>query len=722
MKFVGSYIVFRLLVSVLFHAVLWSTMGKYVEEVSASLVREYLSRKGLKKTIFCMDEELPRTNSSISNRSDLCRIVHLEGLYKKNKAEERPLKSMLEIIVKDRLSEGDKTRHHHHSDSQAHPLEQTGSRSALDMTESVKKDDIFRETLQCDLSRLSETTSLSQVIGPSRTTSEKTSKSLPSFAVSPERGESRVCLFSGQDSLKTVIKEGIHSEKKVPDPDSQKNRGSRMRRGIMAGPISSSSQESNRRHPSRKSSGSSSIAATDDCKDATTWANGLSTTHHVKSNSSAFLEEEGDMFSNLHSGVVDSNGLDRIPGVKSQHRLKNSAPNPKVDELHVLEMVLDDIENEGGLCDVSESSAPELSLDRTQMDQRTATALKEILFGSPMACFTEEWKQQDFTFSDIPDLKYGIMQKKGGPCGILAAVQACVLQKLLFEESSNDSPYERLQVSKIARTKCLSRALADILWRAGDMKRATVAINTGRNLFTPAGRYKSDGILEMITRVTVETLDALTLVLEQHVRQFETGPFGCILLTISVILSRTIADVQSDMDVPTSTLIGAHGYCTQELVSLLLCGRAVSNVFDDEMKLDSGNGNFTLLKGIKTRCNVGLLSLFEHYNICKVGSHLKSPKFPVWVVCSESHFSVLFSLSEELAADQWKKEEFDLYYYDGLANQQEPIRLTVYPDAPVSVAAQNDSTDNDLIPPLELCIRTKWQNAVISWNDSDPIL
>ncbi|XP_056585698.1 probable ubiquitin carboxyl-terminal hydrolase MINDY-4 isoform X2 [Triplophysa dalaica] len=683
-------------------------MGKYVEDVSASLVREYLSRKGLKKTIACMDEELPRTNSSINNRSDLCRILHLEGLYKNNKAEERPLKSMLEIIVKDRLSEGGKTGHRHHSDSQAHPSEQTTSRSAFDMPDSVETDGSFMESLQCDVSRFFETNSLSQV-NLSRTPSEKTTRTLPSFAASPERSERSVCLLSsGQDDLKTVIKEGFFSEKKVQGPDSQKNRGSRMRRGIMAGPVASSSQESNKRRPSRKSSGSLYVSANEDCKDTTFWTNGLSTTH-IKSYPSAFLEDEA-RFSHLYSD--DNNGLKKIPEVKTQHRLKNSGPNPKVDELHVLEMVLDDIENEGSLFDVSESSVPELSRDRTPMDQRTATALKEILFGSPMACFTEEWKQQNITFSDIPALKYGIVQKKGGPCGILAAVQACVLQKLLFEESSNDTSYKKLQVSDIARTKCLSRALANILWRAGDMKRATVAINTGRNLFTPAGRYKSDGILEMVTRVTVETLDALTLVLEQHVRQFEAGPFGCILLTISVILSRTVAAVRSDMDVPTSTLIGAHGYCTQ----------AVSNVFDDEMKLDSGNGNFTLLKGIKTRCNIGLLSLFEHYNICKVGSHLKSPKLPVWVVCSESHFSVLFSLSEELAADQWKKEEFDLYYYDGLANQQEPIRLTVYPDAAVSVAAQNDNTDNDLIPPLNLCIKTKWQNAVISWNDSEPIL
>uniref|UniRef100_A0A671R0R7 Ubiquitin carboxyl-terminal hydrolase MINDY n=1 Tax=Sinocyclocheilus anshuiensis TaxID=1608454 RepID=A0A671R0R7_9TELE len=531
-------------------------MGKDVEEVSASLVREYLSRKGLKKTIACMDEELPRTNSSINNRSDLRRILHLEGLYKQNKAEEHPLKSMLEMIVKDRMSEGGKTKGCRHGDNQAHPLEQTISSSSIDMTGNVKREEDCMENLLGDSPRY-----LFIYKNP-----------VDSFAVHPESERSVYCL-----------KEGFPSEKKVIDTDSQKNRSSRIRRGIMAGPIASSSQVMN-------------------------------------------VVNESDMISVLSCLIQ---------------------------------------------------------------------ALKEIIFGSPMACFTEEWKQQNFTFSDTPCLKYGIVQKKGGPCGVLAAVQACVLQKLLFEESSSDS-LDVLEVSNILRTKCLSRALADILWRAGNMKRATVAINTGRSLFTPIGRYKSDGILEMITYVTMETLDDLTSVLEQHIRQFESGPFGCILLTVSAILSRTIATIQSDMDVPTSTLIGAHGYCTQELVNLLLCGRAVSNVFDDEMKLDSGNGNFTLLKGIKAHCNIGLLSLFEHYNICKVGSHLKTPKFPIWVVCSESHFSVLFCPSEDLATDHCREEEFDLYYYDGLANQQEPIRLTVCESFPLG--------------------------NLVSWNNTDPIL
>ena len=56
---------------------------------------------------------------------------------------------------------------------------------------------------------------------------------------------------------------------------------------------------------------------------------------------------------------------------------------------------------------------------------------------------------------------------------------------------------------------------------------------------------------------------------------------------------------------------------------------------------------------------------------------MKKPHYPIWVVCSESHFSVLFGLQRELLTNPDRDMEFDLYYYDGLANQQEEIRLTV---------------------------------------------
>lgn len=56
----------------------------------------------------------------------------------------------------------------------------------------------------------------------------------------------------------------------------------------------------------------------------------------------------------------------------------------------------------------------------------------------------------------------------------------------------------------------------------------------------------------------------------------------------------------------------------QELVNLLLTGKASSNTFNDVVELDSGDGDVTLLKGITARSDIGFLSLFEHYNVCQV--------------------------------------------------------------------------------------------------------
>ena len=71
--------------------------------------------------------------------------------------------------------------------------------------------------------------------------------------------------------------------------------------------------------------------------------------------------------------------------------------------------------------------------------------------------------------------------------------------------------------------------------------------------------------------------------------------------------------------------------------------RAVSNTFDYTVTLEGGPGDpDTILRGVEERADVGLLSLFEHYQSTTVGEHLKTPAFPVWLVCSESHFSVLW--------------------------------------------------------------------------------
>lgn len=75
-------------------------------------------------------------------------------------------------------------------------------------------------------------------------------------------------------------------------------------------------------------------------------------------------------------------------------------------------------------------------------------------------------------------------------------------------------------------------------------------------------------------------------------------------------------------------------------MNLLLCGEVVAHVFDGRM--DLGGGMF--LKGISANVEVGFLTLLESLNFCKVGQYLKCPKWPIWVVGSESHYTVLFAL------------------------------------------------------------------------------
>ena len=85
------------------------------------------------------------------------------------------------------------------------------------------------------------------------------------------------------------------------------------------------------------------------------------------------------------------------------------------------------------------SSTPETNQDYTSrpIDLETARELRILLFGSTMQSFNDEWKIQSFTFCDYAKIKFGIVQKKGGSCGVLACVQAYVLLELIY---ANDEP------------------------------------------------------------------------------------------------------------------------------------------------------------------------------------------------------------------------------------------------------------------------------------------
>ena len=177
----------------------------------------------------------------------------------------------------------------------------------------------------------------------------------------------------------------------------------------------------------------------------------------------------------------------------------------------------------------------------------------------------------------------------------------------------------------------------------------------------------------------------------------------------------------------TPKLIGNHGYANQELVNLLLTGFATSNVFDGvktfEDETEAQSGDKITMKGVGNRAEVGFLTLFEAYQSVEVGSNFKSPKFSVWIVCSESHYSCLFRPDQGEAEDDPDAPAIDVYYYDPLGEQEDEIKLTLNRDVDAAdIPSNEDGDEHDLVPPIDKVVRTKWGKVAVDWNGAEPIL
>ena len=69
------------------------------------------------------------------------------------------------------------------------------------------------------------------------------------------------------------------------------------------------------------------------------------------------------------------------------------------------------------------------------------------------------------------------------------------------------------------------------------------------------------------------------------------------------------------MDMQGNTLLNEHGYASQELINIMLVGKAKSNVHDGEKDL----GDNFILKGIEKQSDIGFLTFFEYFEYFTVG-------------------------------------------------------------------------------------------------------
>lgn len=80
-------------------------------------------------------------------------------------------------------------------------------------------------------------------------------------------------------------------------------------------------------------------------------------------------------------------------------------------------------------------------------------------------------------------------------------------------------------------------------------------------------------------------------------------------MVYSVILTRGLQNIIEDMDIKDNSLLTEHGYASQELINIILVGKASSNVFDG----DKDMGDNFIIKGIHKQSEIGFLTLFEAY-------------------------------------------------------------------------------------------------------------
>lgn len=285
------------------------------------------------------------------------------------------------------------------------------------------------------------------------------------------------------------------------------------------------------------------------------------------------------------------------------------------------------------------------------LDRKHADALFAATFGTEETCTeaVRAWCDQPMRM----DPQTGaIHQRRAGPCACIAPVQARAETHRRFK-------------SQVDANKALCNAVVDALWDAGGRERAALvatrrALHEHEDELIAAVDLSLEGAVldtpsqweESFVVARVETKEELETAVKQAQKCLES-PLGALLLLLSALESRGVERAMVDRDDATHPLVTPpFGHASQEVVHLLLCGKAVSNVFDGTITLGETAGDEVgqtlVLQGVPSQPEVGLITMLEHLRYCDVGSFLKRPKYPVWVVGSESHYTVLYCENENM--------------------------------------------------------------------------
>jgi len=311
--------------------------------------------------------------------------------------------------------------------------------------------------------------------------------------------------------------------------------------------------------------------------------------------------------------------------------------------------------------------------------------LKTVVWGRELKEEVFERWSQGFHFSD--DEPAALVQEGGGPCAVITPVQGFIVKHLLArssDESIANGSWRRCQ--SINPYSLLVSALCEMLQLVASSGRPVRIVHVlERDGAADPEQEKCDSTSEALEknrvapteseasaeaqpssssssppkklRLSHDEFHASLAVaecvtrrqLEDFMHQLERNRalsrrFAVLTFLYSSLLTKGLDAALGEVEDPSEPLIdGLFGHGSQSLLNLCITGAAVSNVFDDEKDL----GGYKL-KGVKEQAPLGFLSYLEHLRYCDVGWFLKNPVSPIWVLGSETHFTLAFSPEKKL--------------------------------------------------------------------------
>ncbi|XP_017107444.2 ubiquitin carboxyl-terminal hydrolase MINDY-3 homolog isoform X1 [Drosophila bipectinata] len=374
-------------------------------------------------------------------------------------------------------------------------------------------------------------------------------------------------------------------------------------------------------------------------------------------------------------------------------------------------------------CGKQQQQQPQLNAT----DVRELREIKQLLWGENVRDDVFKRWSQGFEFSEFEST--ALVQKQGGPCAVIAPVQAYLLKIIIMDMPSG------IKLSEISSDKCQSlliQALCNILkncrtprYRIVHLMRrrgfasadpatkerspsatsesaAAVAARAAAAAALETGVVPGQGegggadidlateatpasVRELLLSQQLDSGNSPTQVASHHPDpQRELSPdefhnrlhtlhfddyeslaryytdnydqlahtYGVLLFMYSVFLTKGSEQVAAEVSDTSEPLIhSTYGYGAQSLINLMLTGRAVAHVWDNEQ--DVGG---LKLRGICEQSDIGFITLMEQMRYCTVGSFFKNPRFPVWVMGSDTHLTVLFSNEKRLVSPETPSE------------------------------------------------------------------